>query len=127
MPTSRGRNQLDALSITIPRCANTKPNFARSLASRMSIGSVIVTPTPTRRAVDRGDQGLGRGEQAQRELTPAVPPARRVVPGVERVRTGQVHPGAERPTRPVTTTARTSSSASRSSSAATSWSFIATV
>jgi hypothetical protein len=65
----------------------------------MSIGSVIVTPTPTRRAVDRGDQGLGRGEQAQRELTPAVPPARRVVPGVEGVRIGKVHPGAERPTR----------------------------
>jgi hypothetical protein len=80
-----------------------------------------------RRAVDRGDQGLGGGEQAQGELTTTVPPARRVVPGVERVRTGQVHPGAERPTRPVTTTARTSSSASRSSSAATSWSFIATV
>ena len=47
MPTSRGRNQLEQASGTIPRRANTKPIFAFSDASRMSIGNVIVTPTPT--------------------------------------------------------------------------------
>ena len=31
----------------MPRRANTKPIFAFSLASRMSIGRVIVMPTPT--------------------------------------------------------------------------------
>ena len=47
MPTMRGRNQLEAASGTMPRAANTKPNRASVDASRMSIGSVIVTPTPT--------------------------------------------------------------------------------
>ena len=31
----------------MPRRAKTKPNLAVSAARRMSIGSVIVTPTPT--------------------------------------------------------------------------------
>ena len=43
----RGRNQLDAASGTMPRRAKTKPKRASSLAMRMSIGSCIVTPTPT--------------------------------------------------------------------------------
>ena len=47
MPTSRGRNQLEHASGTIPRRVKTKPIFAPSAASRMSIGSVIVMPTPT--------------------------------------------------------------------------------
>ena len=47
MPTSRGRNQLEHASGTMPRRANTKPKRAASDARRMSIGSVIVTPTPT--------------------------------------------------------------------------------
>ena len=47
MPTTRGRNQLDAASGTMPRRANTNPIRADSEASRMSIGSVMVTPTPT--------------------------------------------------------------------------------
>lgn len=47
MPTTRGRNQLDAASGTRPRRANTKPKRADSPAIRMSAGSVIVEPTPT--------------------------------------------------------------------------------
>ena len=47
MPTTRGRNQLEHASGTIPRRANTKPIRASVDASRTSIGSVIVTPTPT--------------------------------------------------------------------------------
>ena len=43
----RGRNQLEQASGTIPRLAKTKPIFACCAASRMSIGSVIVIPTPT--------------------------------------------------------------------------------
>jgi hypothetical protein len=74
MPTSRGRNQLDALSITIPRCANTKPNFARSLASRMSIGSVIVTPTPTAAPLIAAIRGL---VEANRRSASSPPLSRR--------------------------------------------------
>ena len=47
MPTSRGRNQLEHASGTIPRRAKTNPIRASSAARRMSIGSVIVAPTPT--------------------------------------------------------------------------------
>ena len=47
MPTTRGRNQLLQASGTIPRRAKTKPNLAFSLAIRTSMGSVMVTPTPT--------------------------------------------------------------------------------
>ena len=47
MPTTRGRNQLEQASGTIPRRAKTKPIFASSAASRTSIASVIVAPTPT--------------------------------------------------------------------------------
>ena len=47
MPTRRGRNQLEQASGVMPRRANTKPNFAPVEASRKSIGSCIVAPTPT--------------------------------------------------------------------------------
>ena len=47
MPTSRGKNQLDAASGTIPRRAKTKPKRAVSLARRKSIGSCMVAPMPT--------------------------------------------------------------------------------
>ncbi len=47
MPTTRGRNQLEHASGMIPRRAKTKPMRASSAARRMSIGSVIVAPTPT--------------------------------------------------------------------------------
>ncbi len=47
MPTTRGRNQLEHASGTIPRRAKTKPMRASSEARRTSIGNVIVAPTPT--------------------------------------------------------------------------------
>ena len=47
IPTTRGKNQLEHASGMIPRRANTKPMRASSAARRMSIGSVIVAPTPT--------------------------------------------------------------------------------
>ena len=47
MPTMRGRNQLDAPSGAIPRPANGKLSLAWSATMRTSIGSVIVSPTPT--------------------------------------------------------------------------------
>ena len=47
MPTTRGRKKADAPSGTMPRCVKMKPNFAFVDASRMSIGSSIVAPTPT--------------------------------------------------------------------------------
>ena len=47
MPTTRGRNQDEQASGTIPRRAKTKPKRADSLAKRTSIGKVIVAPTPT--------------------------------------------------------------------------------
>ena len=47
MPTTRGRNQLEHASGTMPRRVKTKPMRASSEASRTSIGSVIVAPTPT--------------------------------------------------------------------------------
>ena len=47
MPTSLGKNQLEAASGTIPRFANTKPNLASSDAILTSIGSNIVAPIPT--------------------------------------------------------------------------------
>ena len=72
IPTMRGRNQLEAASGTIPRRAKTKPIFAPSATRRMSIGSVIVMPTPTAGTVDRRDHGLGRVEDAQRDQAAAV-------------------------------------------------------
>ena len=47
MPTTRGRNQLEHASGTIPRRVKTNPIFAVSAASRMSAGSIEVMPTPT--------------------------------------------------------------------------------
>ena len=47
MPTTRGRNQLDAASGTMPRRAKTNPKRADAPAMRTSMGSVIVAPTPT--------------------------------------------------------------------------------
>ena len=47
MPTTRGRNQLLHASGTMPRRAKTKPMRAAVEAMRMSIGRVMVMPTPT--------------------------------------------------------------------------------
>ena len=48
MPTIRGRNQLEHASGTMPRRAKTNPILDPSATSRMSIGKVIVMPTPPR-------------------------------------------------------------------------------
>ena len=42
-----GKEPVDAASGTMPRLVNTKPILAPVDAMRMSIGSVIVMPTPT--------------------------------------------------------------------------------
>ncbi len=47
IPTTRGRNQLEQASGTSPRRANTNPKRALVEAIRMSMGSSMVTPTPT--------------------------------------------------------------------------------
>ena len=56
----------------MPRRAKTKPKRAADEAMRMSIGSVMVTPTPTAGAVDRGDHRLAALEEAQRHQAAAV-------------------------------------------------------
>ncbi len=47
IPTIRGRNQLLQASGAIPRRVKTNPIFAVSEAMRISIGRVMVMPTPT--------------------------------------------------------------------------------
>ena len=91
---------------------------ASSAARRMSIGSVIVAPTPDRRAVDRGDHRLRALEDPQRELAAVVAPRARTA---SRLRESKVSPPlarsapAQKPRpAPVTMIARTSSSASAS-------------
>ena len=118
MPTTRGRNHDEQASGTMPRRANTKPNLAVSLARRMSIGSVMVTPTPTAGPLIGADHRLGAVEDPQRHQAAAVAWARRrrspVAAAVAKVSPPmrQVGPGAEPPPPPVMTTTRTSSSAS---------------
>ena len=72
MPTMRGRNQLLHASGTMPRRANTKPNRAVAAAMRMSIGSVIVTPTPTAGPLIAAMIGFFELEDAQRHAAAAV-------------------------------------------------------
>ena len=72
MPTIRGRNQLEQASGTMPRRVNTNPRRASSAASRMSIGRVIVTPTPTAGPLIAAISGFLRLEQPQRQLAAAV-------------------------------------------------------
>ena len=99
MPTTRGRNQLEAASGTMPRRANTKPMRASSAARRMSIGSVIVAPTPTAGPLIAAITGLVEREHAQRELAAVVARDRlgesagAVVEGLAAA--GEVGPGAE--------------------------------
>lgn len=76
MPTILGRNQLEAASVTMPRRANTNPKRAVSEASRTSMGSVIVTPTPTAGPLIAPMTGLS--ERAIRSAT--VPPPSRGTP-----------------------------------------------
>ncbi len=69
----RGRNQLEQASGTIPRRTNTKPNRASADASRMSIGSSIVAPTPTAEPFTAAITGL-RQEKMRSVTRP--PPSR---------------------------------------------------
>src|SRR5579859_3389416 len=138
MPTTRGRNQLEAASMTTPRRENTKPNFAVSAASLMSIGSVIVIPTPTAGPLMAAITGFKQA--ATRRLT--LPPPSRGTPSMVsaaapdgwRRSALNVSPPPERSApaqnalpRPVTTTARTSSSESARSKASISSSRITRV
>ena len=86
----------------MPRRANTNPNLAFSLARRMSIGSVIVTPTPTAAPLIAAMTGLVQSKIR----SDTRPPPSRVTPGTvgrlvaaaagERVAAGrQVGAGAE--------------------------------
>ena len=61
-PTSFGRNQALPASGTRPRRAKMKPILAPLAAIRISIGNVMVMPTPTAGAVDRRDRGLSAVE-----------------------------------------------------------------
>ena len=113
----RGRNQLEQASGTIPRRAKTKPILAPSAARRMSIGSVIVMPTPTAGPLIAAITGLV--ESKMRSATCAAAVARDLVRPSCRSRQSNVSPPpprsapAQKPLpSPVTITARTSSSAS---------------
>ena len=121
MPTTRGRNQLEHASGTIPRRANTNPILAPSAARRTSIGRVIVIPTPTAGPLMAAITGLV--EAKMRSVT-MPPPSRGTSPSAWRSRQSNVSPPAPRSApaqnarpSPVTTTARTSSSASARSKA----------
>ncbi len=122
MPTSRGRNQLEHASGTIPRRTNTKPMRAPSAASRMSIGSVIVMPTPTAGPLIAAITGL---VHAKIRSATCPPPSRGIsCSSVTRSRQSNVLPSAARSApaqnprpAPVTTIARTSSSPSARSNA----------
>ena len=124
MPTSRGRNQLLAASGTIPRLAKTKPNFEAVLARRMSMGKVIVTPTPTAAPLIAPITGFllskirNDTKPPPSRMTPvlaftSLPPLAKVSPPPDKSAPAQ----NARP-EPVTMTARTLSSASLSSNAA---------
>ena len=107
----------------MPRLANTKPNLALSLASRMSIGNVIVTPTPTAAPLIAPITGFLQSKIRRLTIPPpsrgtptsvwmSLPPALNVSPPPERSAPAQ----NPRPA-PVTMTTRTSSSASTRSNA----------
>ena len=70
MPTTLGKNQLEAASGTKPRRAKTKPNLASSLAILISMGRVIVTPTPTAGPLKAAMTGFGQSKMARVVLPP---------------------------------------------------------
>jgi hypothetical protein len=70
MPTMRGRNQLEHASGTMPRRVKTKPIFAPSATRRMSIGSVIVMPTPTAGPLIAAITGLVRSKMRSETCPP---------------------------------------------------------
>ena len=124
IPTTRGRNHDEHASGTMPRRANTKPNRACSPASRTSIGRVMVAPTPTAAPLIAPITGLRESKMRNVSIPPpsrgtpdepttSLPPRANVSPPRPRSAPAQ----NARPA-PVTTTARTSSSASVRSNAA---------
>ena len=124
IPTTRGKNHDEQASVMIPRRAKTKPNLAVSLDRRISIGRVIVTPTPTAGPIIAPIIGFLlskiRNETSPPpsrgiSLTPAtsLPPRLNVSPPIDKSAPAQNALPA-----PVKITARTSSSASLRSSAA---------
>ena len=129
MPTTRGRNQLDAASGTMPRRANTNPMRAVSDARRMSIGRVMVTPTPTAGPLMAAITGFS-DRKMRSEMRP--PSSRQRWPdsstpsGRSNVRSpiDMSAPAQNARPLPVTTTTRTSSSASLRSKASRSSSTI---
>ena len=123
MPTSRGRNHEEHASGTMPRRANTNPKRAASEAKRISIGKVIVTPTPTAAPLIAPITGLVHSKIRSDTRPPpsrgtptrvctSLPPPLNVSPPPERSAPAQ----NPRPA-PVTMTTRTSSSASTRSNA----------
>jgi hypothetical protein len=133
MPTTLGRNQLDAASGTRPLRADTNPNRADCPAIRTSAGSVIVAPTPTAGPLTATITGFARGGDPQRHRAAPVArhPANRLetgalggpdrIGGVERAHPRpRSAPAQKARPAPVISTARTSSSSSAASKAATS-------
>jgi hypothetical protein len=124
MPTTRGKKYEEQASGTMPRRANTKPNLAAVLARRMSIGRVIVTPTPTAAPLIAPITGLALSKIRRVSRPPpsrgtptgvctSLPPRENVSPPDDRSAPAQ----NARPD-PLTITALTSSSASTASKAA---------
>ena len=62
IPTTRGRNQLEHASGTIPRRTKTNPIRVSSAAIRTSIGSVMVAPMPTAAPLMAAITGLVRSK-----------------------------------------------------------------
>jgi hypothetical protein len=141
----RGRNHDDAASGTIPSRPKTKPMRAEDDASRTSIGSVIVAPIPTAGPLIAPMTGLVQRKIASVTRPPVSRTPWTIAGSSKRSRRSssvgrcvssrpKTLPSADRsmPTqnarpRPVTTTARTSSSAPARSKACSSSSAIVTV
>ncbi len=87
IPTARGRNQLAADSGTMPRRAKTKPNFAEVEASRMSMGRVMLAPTPAAGPLTAAMTGLVLEKMRSSATRPRCPGA------------GRPHCGGRRTTR----------------------------
>ncbi len=83
IPTRRGKNQLEQASGTIPRRANTNPIRASSAARRMSIGRVMVAPTPTAGPLIAAITGL---RHSNRRSDNRPPPSRGTASLVSRAR-----------------------------------------
>lgn len=112
----------------MPRRAKTNPNFALSLAMRMSMGRVIVTPTPTAGPLNAPmttflHAAIRRATAPPASRgTPSISPKPRTSPtsslsNVPAPRSRSAPAQNPRPA-PVTTTTRTESSASASPNAA---------